>query len=189
MRRRNAKAAANAIAGAQNAGMSTLWTSPCHCTPCSPDWTRAAPTRPPISAWEDEDGSPSHHVTRFQTIAPVTAARTVRGVASPGSMIPLPTVFATAVVANAPARFATDAISTAIRGESARVETEVATAFAVSWKPFVKSKISATAIVMTSSAKASAVLHQDRLEYVGGVLAGVAGFFDLLVDVLPADDR
>ncbi len=59
-------------------------------------------------------------------------------------MIPLPTVFATAVVANAPARFAIDAISTAIRGESARVETEVATAFAVSWKPFVKSKTSAT---------------------------------------------
>ena len=33
----------------------------------------------------------------------------------------LPTVFATAVVTNAPARFATDAISTAIRGVSARV--------------------------------------------------------------------
>ena len=37
-------------------------------------------------------------------------------------MIPLPTVCATAVVTNAPTRFATDAISTASRGESARVE-------------------------------------------------------------------
>ena len=55
-------------------------------------------------------------------------------------MIPLPTVFATAVVTNAPARLATDATATAMRGDSARVETEVATAFAVSWKPFVKSK-------------------------------------------------
>ena len=55
-------------------------------------------------------------------------------------MIPLPTVFATAVVANAPARFAIAAIRTARRGDSARVDTDVATAFAVSWKPFVKSK-------------------------------------------------
>ena len=69
-------------------------------------------------------------------------------------MIPLPTVAATAVVTNAPKRFATDAISTASRGESARVEMLVATALAVSWKPFVKSKISATPTVMTSSAKA-----------------------------------
>ena len=59
-------------------------------------------------------------------------------------MIPFPTVFATAVVTNAPARFATEAMNTATRGVSARVETDVATAFAVSWKPFVKSKPSAT---------------------------------------------
>ena len=58
-------------------------------------------------------------------------------------MIPWPTVFATAVVTNAPARFASAATVTACRGVSARVETEVATAFAVSWKPFVKSKTSA----------------------------------------------
>ena len=55
------------------------------------------------------------------------------------SSTPLPTVFATAVVTKAPTRFATDAIATASRGGSARVEIEVATAFAVSWKPLVKS--------------------------------------------------
>ena len=82
---------------------------------------------------------------RFQTIAPITAASTVFSVARPESMIPFPTVFATAVVANAPARFATAAIATASRGESARVETVVATAFAVSWNPFVKSNASANA--------------------------------------------
>ena len=65
-------------------------------------------------------------------------------------MIPSPTVFATAVVTNAPARFATDAMSTATRGVSARVETDVAIAFAVSWKPFVKSKPSATMTMTTS---------------------------------------
>src|SRR5438876_688441 len=44
----------------------------------------------------------------------------------------------------APIRFATAATKTAARGESARVETEVATALAVSWNPLVKSKPSAT---------------------------------------------
>ena len=92
------------------------------------------------------DGSPPHHVKRFQVIAPRSAARTVFSLASPVSMIPWPTVFATAVVVKAPARLATDAMRTASRGESARVEMDVATAFAVSWKPFVKSKPSATAI-------------------------------------------
>ena len=39
---------------------------------------------------------------------------------------------------------------TAIRGESARVETDVAIEFAVSWNPFVKSKKSATATTAKS---------------------------------------
>ena len=141
----------NAIVGAQSAGMITLCAIPCHSTPFSPDCASAAPTSPPISACDDDDGSPSHQVSRFQTIAPSTAASTVFGVASPESMIPLPTVEATAVVTKAPARLAIAAIRTASRGESARVETEVATAFAVSWKPFVKSNASATTTVMTSS--------------------------------------
>jgi hypothetical protein len=45
-----------------------------------------------------------------------------------------------------------EAISTAVRGDIARVDTLVATAFAVSWKPFVKSKKSATA---TTAARVS----------------------------------
>ena len=39
-------------------------------------------------------------------------------------------------------------LSTAIRGESARVETLVAIEFAVSWNPFVKSK--KRAVTMTT---------------------------------------
>ena len=42
-------------------------------------------------------------------------------------MIPLPTVFATAVVTNAPARLAAAEMSDGQRGESARVPTHVAT--------------------------------------------------------------
>src|SRR5581483_3856796 len=146
--RRNAPT--NASAGATTAGITTRWASPCQSTPLDPDWTSAAPTRPPINACDELDGSPNHQVRRFQTIAPTSAASTVFVVASPLSMIPLPTVFATAVVANAPARLAAEAISTASRGDNARVETDVATAFAVSWKPFVKSKPSATTTTTTS---------------------------------------
>ena len=29
----------------------------------------AAPANPPISVWEEEDGIPYHHVSRFQKIA------------------------------------------------------------------------------------------------------------------------
>src|SRR5581483_1190308 len=116
-----------AIVGARNAGMTTLWARPCHWTPSVQDWAIAAPTRPPISACDELDGSPSHQVSRFHAIAPISAARTVRVFASPVSTIPFPTVLATAVVTKAPTRFATDATATAVRGESARVEIEVAT--------------------------------------------------------------
>ena len=109
-----------------------LWASPCHSTPCSPDWTSAAPTRPPIRACEELEGSPNHQVRRFQAIAPNSAARMVLVLIRSAATMPVPTVVATAVVANAPTRFATEATSTASRGGSARVDTEVATAFAVS---------------------------------------------------------
>src|SRR4051794_36500297 len=173
MRRSNPKANANASVGAHTAGMITLCTTPCHCTPCSPDCARAAPMRPPIKACDDDDGRPSHHVSRFQTIAPKSAAITVFGLARFVSMIPLPTVFGTAAVMNTAAKFAVDPTRTAMRGERARVETEVATAFAVSWKPFVKSNASAMTTVRTRSARGLPVLDEDRLEDVRRVLARV----------------
>jgi hypothetical protein len=82
-------------------------------------------------------------------------------------------------------------MSTARRGVSARVETDVATAFAVSWKPFVKSKPERDhdRDDQQRCGHASAILDENRLEHVGGVFAGVDGFLELFVDVLPADDR
>ena len=50
---------------------------------------------------------------------------------------PAPIVLATAVPANAPMKLNAAAMSTAWRGLSARVATEVAMAFAVSWKPLM----------------------------------------------------
>src|SRR5438876_12339056 len=101
MRSSRRNAATNADVGAHSAGMATLAAMPWHCTPVEPDCTSAAPVSPPMSACDDEDGSPNHHVSRFQAIAPITAASTVFGVARPESITPLPTVFATAVAANA----------------------------------------------------------------------------------------
>ena len=129
----------------------TLFQMPPHCTGSGPPAASAAPTRPPTSACDDDDGRPRYHVKRFQTIAPMSAARIRCPVTRPGSVLirPSPTVFATAVDVNAPRKFMMAAIATAIRGERARVETDVATAFAVSWKPFVKSNASATATITT----------------------------------------
>src|SRR2546423_10306054 len=182
-------AAPNAIAGASRAGMTILCATPCQSTPRSPDWTSAAPTRPPISACEELDGKPNHQFNRFQAIAPTRAATRVCMVARLASMIPFATLFATAVVTNAPARFATAATNTATRGVTARVPTDVAIAFAVSRKPFVKSNPSAIATTTTRRTSfMSAVLDEDCLEDVGGVLARIDGFLELFVNVLPADD-
>jgi phosphate/sulfate permease len=54
-----------------------------------------------------------------------------------GNVITLPTVFATSCPRNAPMKFMTAAIPSATRGVSARVDTEVAIAFAASWNPLV----------------------------------------------------
>jgi hypothetical protein len=66
------------------------------------------------------------------------------------STIPVAMVAATSSETNAPRKFRTDAERTAARGERACVETLVAIELAVSWKPFVKSKNSATATTVNS---------------------------------------
>ena len=52
-------------------------------------------------------------------------------------MRPLPTVLATLAPKNEPMQLPTAAMPSATRGVSARVETDVAIAFAASWKPLV----------------------------------------------------
>ncbi len=59
------------------------------------------------------------------------ATSRIRSLTSP------PIVSATLVFRNAPTRLSPAERSTAMRGDNACVETEVAMAFAVSWKPFV----------------------------------------------------
>ena len=94
----------------------------------------AAPTIPPNRACEEEDGSPKYQVTRFQMIAPTSAANRMPIPLLPSGVeiSPSLTVLATPLPRKAPARFMTAAIASAARGVSARVETEVAMAFAES---------------------------------------------------------
>src|SRR4051812_9565955 len=112
---------------------------PCHLT-LSPA-ARPAPTRPPISACDDDEGRPKYQVTRFHVMAPTSAENTTT-IPEPlsscrGSRMPLPTVLATSVETSAPARLATAARASATGRVSARGEAAVAIALAASWKALV----------------------------------------------------
>ena len=91
-----------------------------------------------MSACEDEEGSPKYQVIRFQEIAPSSPASTTTSPWVPlGGEMTSETVWATFWPRSAPTKFMTAAIISAIRGVSARVDTEVAIALAASWKPLV----------------------------------------------------
>ena len=62
--------------GATIAGTSTLPIRPAVSIAWVPESARAAPTMPPIRAWELEEGSPKYQVIRFQAIAPTRPANT-----------------------------------------------------------------------------------------------------------------
>ena len=104
-----------------------------------------------MRACDELDGMPKYQVMRFHAMAPIKAARTSVWDTTPASTMPLPTVVATLVETKAPRKFMMAAMATATRGERARVETEVAMALAVSWKPLVKSKQRATATMTMRS--------------------------------------
>src|SRR3954453_13006267 len=188
-------ATVKASTGASSPGTSTFSTKPSPWIALGPSATNAAPTTPPISACDELDGRPSHQVARFHAIAPISPANTTVVVIAAASTMPLATVAATFSEMNAPAKFSTADIATAVRGDIARVDTDVAIALAVSWKPLVKSKARAVATTITRTTSspiglvvpASAVLDHDALERVGHVLAGVARLFEALEDGLPAD--
>src|SRR5215208_5500924 len=125
--------------------MITLSTIPVPLIAEDPAAAKVEPTTPPINACEDDDGRPKYQVSRFQKIAPISPAKTTSRVMSSGLTMPLAIVAATCSDRNAPTKLRIAAIVTATRGAIARVEIDVATAFAVSWKPLVKSNASAVA--------------------------------------------
>src|SRR3954449_11160731 len=148
----------------------------------------AAPTSPPISACDDEDGRPKYQVMRFQAIAPTTAENTTtRPCDVSGASMMLPTVLATFTETSDPARLNTAARANAALGVRARVDTEVAMALAASWNPLVKSNPSATKMRMSSpsvSTPCSGLLDGDRFDGVGDVLERVSRGLQLLGHLL-----
>jgi hypothetical protein len=118
-----------------------------HFTADSPAAEIPAPVIPPIRAWEEDVGRPQYQVIRFQLIAPMREQSTIMGIISActkSSLIILLMVLATATPKpKAAMKLKKAANATAFLGERTLVETTVDIAFAESWNPFVKSKISA----------------------------------------------
>src|SRR5664279_3226668 len=106
----------------------TVFPRPLGTREAGPAFTRAAPANPPMRACEEEDGRAHHHVTRFHTIAPTSAAKMRRG-----STMALLIVLATRVSReNAAAKLKKAAHMTAFFGVRTRVPTTVAMEFAAS---------------------------------------------------------
>ena len=115
-----------------------------------------APSSPPISACELDDGIPKYQVIRFQLIAPISAPKITRGSTIAVSTMPRPIVSATCRPKNRNAmKLKNAAQATAYCGRSTRVETMVAMELAASCRPLRKSNASATRISATSSGNAS----------------------------------
>src|SRR5690606_16307838 len=125
----------------------------------------------------------------FQMMPPMSAHRISWEPTSttPMSIRPEAMVLATAVPANAPSRFMPAASETACIGESTLVATTVAMELAVSWKPLMYSKVSATRITtMTrvSIGAASGVLQHDLVGHHAGLAATVDGLLEDLEELL-----
>src|SRR6266511_4090464 len=90
-------------------------------------------------------------------------------------------VFATAVPERAPRKFSPAAMRIACHG--ART---VAIAFAVSWKPLMKSKMTAASTTSPRRTRTLSMLDGDPFEDVGDVLEPVRRRLEVLVDLFPA---
>src|SRR5918999_15468 len=145
-----------------------------------------APAKPPISACDEEVGSPSHQVRTFQLMAPTSPAKITASLTTAESTI-WPTVLATWVWKTRKAtKLNSAAQTTATRGASTRVETTVAIELAASWKPLEKSNTRARTTMATTVTRArSGILDDDGLHRVGDVLEAVERLLELLDDVLP----
>jgi hypothetical protein len=90
--------------------------------------TMTAPKIPPMSAWEELLGKPSHQVSRSQIMALRSAATITFELMAVASTTSCPMVVATATPkTNGPMKFATAVVPRAMRGGMAREEIIVAT--------------------------------------------------------------
>ena len=118
----------------------------------NPALATPAPASPPISAWELLEGSPTCQVSTFQVVAPISAPKITRVSTRPGSITPVPTVFATLRPKTRKAmKLKKAAQHTANCGLSTRVDTMVAMELAASCRPLTRSNSRATKMSPISS--------------------------------------
>jgi hypothetical protein len=109
---------------------------PLHTIEPSPALVTAAPASPPINACELLEGIPSHHVIKFQQMAPISAPNITAASTTSAATIPVPTVWATWRPKNKKAmKLKKAAHITAYCGRNTRVETTVAIELAASCRP------------------------------------------------------
>jgi hypothetical protein len=118
-------------------GASTMNTpiliSPLATSEPKPALTSAAPAKPPISACDEEVGSPQYHVIRSHVMAPTSPARITHWSTMSACTTPLPTVVATwTPKPKAATKLKKAAHTTACNGVSTRVDTTVAMELAAS---------------------------------------------------------
>src|SRR5258708_36280237 len=98
-----------------------------------PAFVTAAPANPPINACGLLEGIPSHHVIKFQQMAPISAPNITAASTTSAATIPVPTVWATCRPKNKNAmKLKKAAHITAYCGRNTRAETTFAIEFAAS---------------------------------------------------------
>ena len=136
-------AAVPATSGATSAGSRTLDTMTEPLTVLIPAPTTTAPIRPPKRACEELEGSPTSQVSRFQTMAPTRPANDQRGDQA------LVEEAAGDGLGHLGGQAGADEVEDSGQDhgrsrQEAPVAIGPAMAFALSWKPLVKSKMRAT---------------------------------------------
>src|SRR5260370_15401426 len=103
--------------GGDSTMASSVLISPLQTAAESPAFAMPPPTNPPIKACELEDGIPNPQVIRFQTMAPINAAKITWASMTLGSTMPVPMVRATLTPNSAQAtKLKNDAHNTAYFG-------------------------------------------------------------------------
>ena len=98
----------------------------------------AAPAKPPIKVWDEDDGIPNHHVSKFKNIAAIKPEKITGSVMYYLKTV-LPIVFATAwsLKIKKAITLKKAAHNTAWKGVNTFVETTVAIELAASWNPLI----------------------------------------------------
>ena len=114
-----------------------------------------------MSPWLSLVGNPRNQASVLQQMTPINAEATVSPSRASAFTIPLPIVAATAVPDNAPNKLKEAAMTTAICGLTARVDTAVAMEFGASVQPLTNSKARArrkARMIVTSGIESSEVV-------------------------------